>query len=128
VCAVGSNQTIRRLLQSTASQDEWRPNRHWPGEPVLNKLTQPQPGATPTETHMTRIPRSRDGDSNARDINEVLHSMDGALIDGGCLYCDAYQEIISPFRGSPRVTLLRIHHDDDCPWWLGRQIMQGLQS
>jgi hypothetical protein len=53
--------------------------------------------------------------------------MDGALIYGGCEYCDAWQEIISPYRGSAGVTLVRVRHDDDCPWWLGRQMMQSFQ-
>lgn len=56
-------------------------------------------------------------------ISAQIAAMDGARIPGGCDHCDAYQ-VIDAQQGHPDVHMLRVFHDDDCPWLAARQARQ----
>jgi hypothetical protein len=47
-----------------------------------------------------------------------LAGLDGARIEGGCDYCDAYQTVAPAVAG---VWTLAVHHDDWCPWLRQRE-------
>jgi hypothetical protein len=53
-------------------------------------------------------------------VTAFLAALDGARIPGGCDHCDAYQAV-QAHAGGTRVHLIRVYHDDDCPWWLARK-------
>lgn len=48
------------------------------------------------------------------DMNAMLGDLIGKRYPGGCEDCDAYQEVES--GGSPGVFVMRIYHDDTCPF------------
>lgn len=52
------------------------------------------------------------------DISERLHALDGLEVPGGCDYCDAIQRIV---KMSENGTMIKVMHDDDCPWWIEYQ-------
>jgi len=48
------------------------------------------------------------------NVGELLDSLDGAVIPGGCDDCDAEQRV-ERIRHLGRVTKITVMHDDDCP-------------
>jgi hypothetical protein len=46
------------------------------------------------------------------DIDDLFRKAHGKQIPGGCEDCDAYQTMDEV---RPRVHMLTVHHDDDCP-------------
>jgi hypothetical protein len=62
-----------------------------------------------------RLPRQEQHPASA-----ILAAADGARIPGGCGHCDAYQ-VIHAQAGHPNVHLIRVYHDDWCPFLAGRQ-------
>jgi hypothetical protein len=51
-------------------------------------------------------------------VHELLDSLVGIEVDGGCPDCLAYQTIERVAGG---VYVNRIFHDDTCPWWIRYQ-------
>ena len=51
-------------------------------------------------------------------VAQVLGSLEGAEIPGGCDHCSAFQTASPVEAGVWRVT---VHHDDTCSWWVARQ-------
>jgi hypothetical protein len=49
-----------------------------------------------------------------QSVIQMLASMDGAEIPGGCETCEAYQTMSVDGYGIGHIT---VHHDDDCPLW-----------
>jgi hypothetical protein len=51
-------------------------------------------------------------------VHELLDSLVGIEVDGGCPDCPAYQTIE---RVADGIYVNRIFHDDTCPWWIRYQ-------
>lgn len=51
----------------------------------------------------------------ARPIGDILRSLAGARIPGGCEHCHAYQVIPPGGLLTPGVHHVQVRHDDDCP-------------
>lgn len=51
-------------------------------------------------------------------VRELLDSLVGLKVDGGCDDCPAYQTIE---RVDVGVYVNRVFHDDTCPWWIRYQ-------
>lgn len=51
--------------------------------------------------------------------SELIRSMDGARVPGGCEHCDAYQVVVAD-RYGPNMHSIEIRHDDDCAWLAAR--------
>jgi hypothetical protein len=47
-------------------------------------------------------------------VSELIASLDGARIPGGCDACDAYQ-VVQARAGHRNVHLMKVFHDDGCP-------------
>jgi hypothetical protein len=47
------------------------------------------------------------------NLDDILSSLCGGRIPGGCDHCDAYQTNEQVDAGIWRLT---VHHDDWCPW------------
>ena len=60
--------------------------------------------------------------SEPNPVGELLASLDGAQIQGGCDYCDAYQTIRAHALGSHAVHMITVHHDDWCPVLTAHQL------
>ncbi len=56
------------------------------------------------------------------DIGDILQSLTGQRIPGGCDECDAYQEITRQHG----IHVINVCHDDTCPTW--RQIKARRQA
>jgi hypothetical protein len=51
--------------------------------------------------------------------SELIRSMDGAQVPGGCDQCDAYQVVVAD-RWGPNMHSIEVRHDDWCPWLAAR--------
>jgi hypothetical protein len=51
-------------------------------------------------------------------VQELLDSLVGIAVDGGCDDCPAYQTIE---RVDVGCYVNRVFHDDTCPWWIRYQ-------
>ena len=56
-------------------------------------------------------------DSKPNPIMNLLGSLDGAVIPGGCDQCDAEQHMRNAGGG---VFVCEVRHDDDCPVLTGK--------
>lgn len=48
-------------------------------------------------------------------VSDLIASMDGARLPGGCDCCNAYQTIRAHAFGSQNIHMITVHHDDWCP-------------
>lgn len=69
--------------------------------------------STPSYREGVGVRGSRNGNpcqDNTPKVGDVLASLNGQRIPGGCEDCDAYQTV----RSEGSVHLLTVHHDDWC--------------
>jgi hypothetical protein len=83
--------------------------------------TRSGPGPEDPATDQTPAPESCPQDNQSGQSNpvrELLDSLVGIEVDGGCDDCPAYQTIE---RVDVGVYVNRVFHDDTCPWWIRYQ-------
>lgn len=65
---------------------------------------------------LTMSNRRKIGDTpEPNPVTDLIASLDGAQIPGGCGQCDAYQVVRAHAYGYQRIHMIEVHHDDWCP-------------